>query len=89
MNKMEEKTQKIPYCRNSSKIQQKNNLNMSVGLSETINKRRSDNIMTKTKKNKRKINDLQNITQKIKDRATRTPLKARDKLRCSGRVGIS
>ena len=80
---------KIPYCRNSSKIQQKNNLNMSVGLSETINKRRSDNIMTKTKKNKRKINDLQNITQKIKDRATRTPLKARDKLRCSGRVGIS
>ena len=45
--------------------------------------------MTKRKKDKRKINDLQSITQKIKDRATRTPLKARDKLRCSGRVGIS
>jgi hypothetical protein len=31
--------------------------------------------MTKKKKDKRTNNDLQNITQKTKDRATRTPLK--------------
>jgi len=38
------------------------------------------------KKNKRTNNDLQTNTQKIKDRATRTPLKTRDELRCSGMV---
>jgi hypothetical protein len=32
-------------------------------------------------------NDLQNITQKTKDRATRTPLKTMIELRSSGRVG--
>jgi hypothetical protein len=31
-------------------------------------------------------NDLQNTTQKTKDRATRTPLKTRDELRFSGMV---
>ena len=31
--------------------------------------------MTKRKWTKGRTNDLQNITQKIKDRATRTPLK--------------
>jgi len=31
-------------------------------------------------------NDLQNITQKTEDRATRTPLRSGDNLRCSGRV---
>jgi len=36
-----------------------------------------------------KNNDLQNITQKTKDRATRTPLKAGGKRRCSGREIIS
>jgi len=39
-----------------------------------------------TKKDKRTNNDLQNITQKSKDRATRIPLIPRGKLRCSGRV---
>ena len=34
-------------------------------------------------------NELQNTTQKTKDRATRTPLKTGDEHRCSGRVGSS
>ena len=34
-------------------------------------------------------NDLQNTTQKIKDRTTRTPLKTWDELRYSGRVSSS
>ena len=40
-------------------------------------------------KRKRTINDLQNTTQKTKDRATQTPLKIGGELRCSGRVGSS
>jgi len=39
--------------------------------------------MTKKKKDN---NDLQNITQNAKYRATRTPLKIGGELRCSGRV---
>jgi hypothetical protein len=35
---------------------------------------------------KRTNNDLQNITQKTKDRATRTPLKTMGELMCSRRV---
>jgi len=31
-------------------------------------------------------NDLQNITQKTKDRATRTPLQTADELMCCGRI---
>ena len=38
------------------------------------------------KKDKRINNDLQNITYKTKDRATRTPLKSGDELMCSGMV---
>ena len=38
------------------------------------------------KKDKRTNNDLQNTTQKTKDRATRTKLKTGSKPRCSGRV---
>jgi len=52
---------------------------------QTLN-RRTDNIMTKRQ---RKINDLQNTTQKTKDRATQTALKSGDELGCSGRVGSS
>jgi hypothetical protein len=37
------------------------------GLSEAVNRRRTDNTTTK----KRTNNDLQNITQKTKDRDTR------------------
>ena len=41
---------------------------------------------TMVKSDKMKNNNLQNITQKTKDRATRTPLKTGGDLRCSGRV---
>jgi hypothetical protein len=34
-------------------------------------------------------NDVQNVTKKTKDRATRTPLKTGGELGCSGKVGIS
>ena len=37
-------------------------------------------------KRKRTNNDLQNITQKTKDRAARIPLKSRGEIRCSGKV---
>ena len=40
----------------------------------------------KKKKDKRTNNNLQNITQKTKDRATRTPLKPGGELRCTERV---
>ena len=40
-------------------------------------------------KRKRTNKDLQNITHKAKDRATRTPLKSGGILECSGSVGIS
>ena len=40
-------------------------------------------------KDKRTNNNLQNITQKTKDKVTRTPLKTWGELRCSGRVGSS
>jgi len=42
-----------------------------------------------TKKDKRTNNDLQNITQKIEDRATRTQLKTRGELRRFGRASSS
>jgi hypothetical protein len=46
-------------------------------------------IMVKRKKNKRKKNYLQNITQKTKDRATHIPLKTGGEFRCFGRVSSS
>jgi hypothetical protein len=42
--------------------------------------------MIKRKTDKRTNNDLQNTTQKTKNRATRTPLKTGGELLCSGRV---
>ena len=52
-------------------------------LSESVNRRRTNNIMVK---GKRTNNDLQNTTQKTKDRVTPTPLKTGGELMCSGRV---
>jgi hypothetical protein len=46
-----------------------------IGKIRSVNRRSIDNTITKTKKNNRMHNDLQHITQKINDRATRTPLK--------------
>ena len=51
---------------------------------EVIRKDRQHN--GKKKKDKRTNNDQQNTTQRIKDWATRTSLKAGGNLRCSGRV---
>jgi len=45
--------------------------------------RKIDNTMTKRK---RISNEIQNITQKTKDLATRTSLKTGGEIRCSGRV---
>ena len=44
--------------------------------------------MAKMKRIKKENSDLQNTTQKTKDRATRTSLKTGSELRCSGRVGV-
>jgi hypothetical protein len=41
---------------------------------------------TQWPKDKRTNNDLQNSTQKTKDRVTRAPLKTRGELGCFGRV---
>ena len=46
---------------------------------------RTNSTMAKSKR-KSASDDLQNITKKTKDRAIRTPLKIRGKLRCSVRV---
>ena len=54
-------------------------------LSEAMNRRMTDNAMTKGKKTS---NNLQDTIQETKDRATRTPLKTWGELMCSG-WGIS
>ena len=41
------------------------------------------------KKDKRRKNDLQDITHKTKDQVTQTSLKTGDELRCSGRISSS
>jgi hypothetical protein len=51
-------------------------------LEEAIN-RRTEIIMAKIISTKEQNNGLQNIAQKTKDQATRTPLKTGDELRCS------
>jgi hypothetical protein len=51
-----------------------------------MNRRRTDNSMAKSKKDKRTNSDLQNTTHKTKDRAQ---LKTGDQLICSGMVGSS
>ena len=50
----------------------------------------TDNTMAKRKRDKNTNNDVeQNITQKTKDQATQTTLKAWGELRCSGRISSS
>ena len=48
----------------------KKSLKIPKEQSESVNRRRTHNTMAK-----RTNNDIQNITQKTKDRTTRTPLK--------------
>jgi len=66
------------WCMKSMKI--------TKGLSEAVNRKSTYNTMARWK---RTNNDLQNIAQKTKDRATRTSLKTGGELRCSGRVSRS
>ena len=56
------------------------------GQLTTLNRRRTDNTMAKRKGTN---NDLQNTTQKTKDRTGRTPLKPGDELRRSEWVSNS
>ena len=56
-----------------SLIDYKKSLKIPKGYSEDVNQR-TDNTMAKRKKVQKTNNDLQNITQKTKDRVTRTPL---------------
>jgi len=53
-----------------------------------MDKRKLENTkgMIRSPKSKDRNNDLQNITYKTNDRATRTPLKIWDEPGCSGRV---
>ena len=60
-------------------------LQIPKGQSKALN-RRTDNTMAKRK---RMNNDLQNTTQKTKDRAPRTPLSTAGELVCFGRVSSS
>jgi hypothetical protein len=53
---------------------------------EAVNRRKDRQHNDQKKKYKRTNNDLQNTTQKSKDRVTRTPVKTGDKLRCSRSV---
>jgi hypothetical protein len=54
--------------------------------SRKSNGRRTYNTMNKRQKYKQ---DLQNITQKMKDRATWTPLRTGSAIMCSGKIGSS
>jgi hypothetical protein len=64
-------------------------LKIPKGWSAAVNLRRADNAMVKRKNKKRTNNNLQNITQKTNDHATRNPLKTAYELRSSGRVSSS
>jgi hypothetical protein len=54
----------------------KKSLKIPNGLSESVNRKGTDNIIAKRKKRKRTNNDLQDITHKTKDRIARNPFKA-------------
>jgi hypothetical protein len=51
------------------------------GQSKVVNRRKTDNTMTK-----RANSNLENTTQKTKDRATRRSLKTEDELSCTGSI---
>ena len=67
-------------------MENKKSLKMSKGQPESINQRRTDNIMGKRKMEKK---DLQISTHKTKGRVTGTPLNTGGVLMCSGRVSNS
>ena len=59
---------------------------VGLKMSSVYNRTSTDNTMYKRK---RTNNDLRNITQKTKDRATRIPQKTWSELKCSGMVTCS
>jgi hypothetical protein len=61
-------------------------LKIPKGESEAVSQKGTDNTMVKRKGTN---HDLQNITEKPKDRAKRTQLKTGDELGCSERVSSS
>ena len=61
----------------------------SMKISRGIRKSKGRQYYGHKKKDKRTNKDLQNTTQKTKDRATRTPLKTGNEYKCYGRVGSS
>jgi hypothetical protein len=67
-------------------VVRRKSLKIPKGLIRNCKSRRTNNT---TAKRKRTNNDLQNTTQKNKDRAKQTPLKTSGELRCPGRVSSS
>jgi len=53
-----------------------------AGMNKSVNKRRTDKTIAKRQKD----NDLENTTQKTKDRTTRTPVKTKVEPRCPGGI---
>ena len=66
----------------------KKSLKVPKGLSEAVNRRKTDNTMAKKKGTKKTNNDQQNTTQKTKNRATLIR-QIGDELRCYGKVSSS
>ena len=64
----------------------KKSLKIPKALSESVNRRRTDNTMTKKEKVQRDKQRSTKHTHKTKDRVTRTPLKTGGELRWPGRV---
>jgi hypothetical protein len=54
------------------------------GKSESVTRKTDNTVYKRTKDN-----NLQSNIQKFQDRETRTPLKSRDDIRCTGRVSSS
>ena len=61
-------------------------LKIPKGQSEALNRRKTENTTTM---NNDKLMIYKTLTQKVKHRATRTPLKTKAEYRCTGRVSSS
>ena len=94
-----EDNKRVIRIRNSKKNRQHNGQKEKEQTTQWPKRKRTDNTMAKKKKNRQHNGqkekgqkDKQRSTKhihKTKDRVTRTPLKTRDELRCSGRVSSS
>ena len=76
------------WWRSSVLLNRTNMINLTTKeVIRSVNRRKTDNTMIKQDKGTN--NDLQNISQETKDRATRTPLQTRSEHECSGSVSSS